>query len=79
MATKLPVWLVDTVQDMDRYLDEQLRKLDTEHIDFYLFHDLNKDRWAKLERLEALNWAEKAIQKGKIGHIGFSFQTTGNP
>lgn len=73
VATKLPVWLVDTVQDMDRYLDEQLRKLDTEHIDFYLFHDLNKDRWAKLERLEALNWAEKAIQKGKIGHIGFSF------
>ncbi|HOA99236.1 MAG TPA: aldo/keto reductase [Candidatus Atribacteria bacterium] len=73
VATKLPTWLVNAAPDMDRYLDEQLRKLDTEHIDFYLFHDLNKDRWAKLERLEALNWAEKAIQKGKIGHIGFSF------
>ncbi len=73
VATKLPTWLVNAAPDMDRHLDEQLRKLDTEHIDFYLFHDLNKDRWAKLERLEALNWAEKAIQKGKIGHIGFSF------
>ena len=73
VATKLPTWLVNAAPDMDRYLDEQHRKLDTEHIDFYLFHDLNKDRWAKLERLEALNWAEKAIQKGKIGHIGFSF------
>ncbi len=64
-VAKLPVWLVDTVQDMDRYLDEQARKLDTEHIDFYLFHDLNKDRWAKLERLEALNWARKGHSKGK--------------
>lgn len=73
IATKLPVWLVNTTKDMDRYLDEQLKKLDTDHIDFYLFHSLDKDRWTKLEQLEALNWAEKAIQKGKIGQIGFSF------
>jgi predicted aldo/keto reductase-like oxidoreductase len=73
VATKLPVWLVNTAQDMDRYLDEQLKKLDIDHIDFYLFHALDKDRWAKLEQLEALSWAEKAIQKGKIGQIGFSF------
>ncbi len=73
VATKLPTWAVNTASDMDRYLNEQLKKLDLDHIDFYLFHDLNKERWAKLERLEALSWAEKMIQQGNIGQIGFSF------
>jgi len=73
LATKMPVWLVNTQKDMDRYLTEQLQKLNTDHIDFYLFHSLDKDRWAKIERLKGLEWAEKTIQKGLIGHIGFSF------
>ena len=59
VATKLPTWAVNTASDMDHYLNEQLKKLDLDHIDFYLFHDFNKERWAKLERLEALELGRK--------------------
>jgi hypothetical protein len=73
LATKLAVWAVQTAQDFDRLLNEQLGKLQTEHIDFYLLHGLNKGRWPFLVDLDVFGWAEKAIQDGRIGHLGFSF------
>ena len=73
LATKSPVWLVHNQADFDRILDEQLVKLQTSHIDFYLLHALNRSRWPSLRDLGILTWAEKAIQSGRIGHIGFSF------
>ena len=45
LATKLPSYLIETRQDMDRYLDEQLERLQTDHIDFYLLHALNQKYW----------------------------------
>jgi predicted aldo/keto reductase-like oxidoreductase len=54
LATKSPVWLVKAKDDWDRYLDEQLEKLKTDHIDFYLLHALSRDRWAKIKELGAL-------------------------
>jgi|YelNatPaOPRAMG01_1025707.scaffolds.fasta_scaffold19835_2 predicted aldo/keto reductase-like oxidoreductase len=73
LATKLPVWLVNTREDMDRLLNEQLKKLDTDHIDFYLLHALNKNSWDKVYNLGVLDWAESVIKKGLIRYIGFSF------
>ena len=73
LATKMPTWLTESITDFDKYLNEQLGKLQTEHIDFYLLHGLNIDRWEKISQLNVVGWAEKAIADGRIGHIGFSF------
>jgi predicted aldo/keto reductase-like oxidoreductase len=73
LATKMPCWLVKEVGDFDRYLDEQLQRLQTDHIDFYLLHGLNGERWPKMRDLGVLPWAERAIADGRIHHLGFSF------
>lgn len=73
LATKMPTWLVNSQQDMSKYLDEQLARLKDACVDFYLLHGLNKERWQKLKDLEVLKWAEKKMDEGKIEHIGFSF------
>ena len=73
LATKLPSWLVESPDDFDRFLDEQLEKLQTDHIDFYLLHSLNSTRWPLLRDWQVLNWAESALDDGRIHHLGFSF------
>ncbi len=73
LATKLPSWKIEKTEDCDRYLNEQLERLRTDHIDFYLLHALREKWWHKLRDLDVLDWAEGAIADGRIGHLGFSF------
>lgn len=73
LATKLPQWLVDSPAKFDELLDEQLKRLQTDHIDFYLVHALNNDAWTKMEQFDVLSWAEKRQAQGDIRHLGFSF------
>lgn len=73
LATKLPTWLINEKEDMDKYLNEQLKKLQTDYIDFYLLHALDKSKWENMKKVDALSWAEKKKQEGKIRYIGFSF------
>lgn len=73
VATKLPCTLVNTRQDMDRILDEQLQRLQTDHVDFYLLHGLTKGLWEKVKGLGAAGFLDAALQDGKIRHAGFSF------
>ena len=73
LATKMPVWLIEKPADFDRHLDEQLERLQTDRIDFYLLHALSKDRWPSIRDLGVFTWAERAIADGRIGHLGFSF------
>ncbi len=73
LATKLPCWLVKEPADFDRLLDEQLARLDTPQIDFYLLHALDANRWHEMRDLHVLDWAERAMADGRIGCLGFSF------
>ena len=74
LATKSPVFLIEKGEDFNRYLDEQLKRLQTDYIDFYLLHALSRDKWENtVKKLDILDYAESAKQAGKIKHIGFSF------
>ena len=73
LTSKMPSWLVKSEEDMDKYLDEQLSKLQVDHLDFYLLHGLGKQGWQKLKDLNVLKWAEKKMDEGKFKHLGFSF------
>ena len=73
LATKLPVWMVKETSDVRKYFEEQLRRLQTDHVDFYLLHALNKERWEDIKRLDMIHEVEKLREEGKIRHIGFSF------
>ncbi len=78
LATKMPTWLTEKPEDFDTYLDQQLKRLQTDHIDFYLLHALEGKRWAKIRDLGVREWAERAIADGRIRHIGFSFHDEHN-
>jgi hypothetical protein len=73
LATKLPSWMIKSREDMDKYLDEQLKRLQTDHIDFYLVHGLMKPFWDKLRPLHVTEFLDQAIDDGRIRYAGFSF------
>jgi predicted aldo/keto reductase-like oxidoreductase len=76
LATKLPARMVNEAADFDRFLNEQLARLQTDHIDVYLLHGLRRSRWDLVYNLGVLDWAEGALADGRIGAIGFSFHDT---
>ena len=73
LATKLPSWLIKTREDMDKYLNEQLERLQTDRIDFYLVHALNANTWENLKKLGIKEFLDSAIKDGRIRYAGFSF------
>ncbi len=73
LTTKQPCWLVRKYEDFDTLLDDQLKKLKTDYLDFYLLHALFTERWESVRALDVLDWLEKKKAQGKIRHFGFSF------
>ncbi len=74
IATKLPHYLVRTARDIDKLFETQLKRLQTDHIDYYLMHMLQDEAgWKRLCALGIEDWIEKKQRSGEIGQIGFSF------
>jgi predicted aldo/keto reductase-like oxidoreductase len=73
LATKLPCWQIKSREDMEETLEKQLERLNTNYIDYYLLHALNKRSWKQMKDLGVLDFLTKAKQAGKIRYAGFSF------
>jgi predicted aldo/keto reductase-like oxidoreductase len=73
IATKLPPWACEKPSDFDRILNEQLKNLRTDYIDFYLLHGLNQTAWEKMKSLDVLSVLDKILEDGRARYIGFSF------
>lgn len=76
LATKLPTWLIKTREDMDKYLNEQLERLDTSYIDFYLVHNLNKESYKNAKENGLFEFLEKIKEEKLVRYVGFSFHDT---
>lgn len=72
LSTKMPAWSVRNYEDMEKYLQIQLEKLQTDCIDYYLIHTLTQKSFKKLKEVGVFEFLEDARTKGKIKYIGFS-------
>ncbi len=73
LATKLPVWVVDKKEDMQKIVDVQLERTGAGYFDFYLLHSVDKSKLASLDRFGAWDFMQKLKDRGVIKHMGFSF------
>ena len=73
IATKLPHYLIKTREDLDRLFNEELRRLRTDYVDYYLMHMLtDTDTWDRLKALGIEQWLSEKQSSGAIRQVGFS-------
>jgi uncharacterized protein len=73
LATKLPSWEIKSHSDPKKYLDDQLKRLQVEHIDIYLLHAMRQSYWENYKKLDIFKFLDEAKKQGKILNVGFSF------
>ena len=74
IATKLPQYLISSRQAIDRYFNEELARLRTDHVDYYLMHHVTDvAMWEKLKAVGILDWIKEKKESGAIRNIGFSY------
>ena len=73
LATKLPMWKVETLEDAKNLFEEQLKRVNKDYVDYYLFHALSKERWEKIKELGLIDYFEGKKKEGKLRKLGFSF------
>ena len=73
VATKLTPFLLSKAEEMEKMLNVQLQKLQTDHIDYYLLHGLDADSWKKMQGFRALEFLDQAKSDGRIVNAAFSF------
>lgn len=76
LADKLPIWKVKNQDDLEQIFNTSLERLNTDYIDFYLLHSMDKDHWDSVKNLKALEFCMKKKDEGKIRYLGFSFHDT---
>jgi predicted aldo/keto reductase-like oxidoreductase len=72
IATKLPIWAVHSRADMDKFLNAQLKRLNTDYVDFYLVHSIRQEVWDTMVSLDLKDFLDKAVQSGRVRYVGFS-------
>ena len=74
IATKLPHYLIKNREGLDKLFQEELRRLRTDHVDYYLMHMLNDvDTWQRLKEMGIEQWIAEKKQSGAIRQVGFSY------
>ncbi len=73
LATKFPYREVKSIDDFDPAFERQLKRLNTDKIDFYLLHGLHRPVWETLRDMGIVGWLEKKVADGYLEHLGFSF------
>ena len=73
IATKLPHWMTRTRKEMAQLLDDQLKRLQTDRIDYYLIHALNGELWEKAKQHGVIEFMDDALAQGRILNAGFSY------
>lgn len=74
IATKLPHYLIKNRQDLDKLFNEELRRLRTDHVDYYLMHMLtDTDTWDRVKDIGIEDWIARQKASGTIRQIGFSY------
>ena len=74
IATKLPHYMIKTREDLDKYFNEELTRLRTDHVDYYLMHMLTDVKtWERLKELGIEEWLEEKKKKKQIRQVGFSY------
>lgn len=74
LATKLPQYKVKKIEDADAYFTEELQRLQTDRIDYYLLHMLTDfGSWQRLKKLGITDWIARKKAEGSVKNIGFSF------
>ncbi|MBO4939306.1 MAG: aldo/keto reductase [Oscillospiraceae bacterium] len=74
IATKLPHYLIKNRAGLDRVFEEELKRLRTDHVEYYLIHMLNDiDAWKRLREMGIAEWITEKKASGAIGQIGFSY------
>ncbi|MBR1797915.1 MAG: aldo/keto reductase [Clostridiales bacterium] len=75
IATKLPQYLVgNNPKALDKFFDEEKKRLRTDHVDYYLMHHLTDvSAWNKLKAVGAGEWLQRKKESGEIINVGFSY------
>jgi hypothetical protein len=76
LVTKLPMFMVTNSDQFDNYMKTQMKRLQTDYLDAYLFHAVNHGNFEKIKKLDLIKKMEKAKEEGLIRSIGFSFHDT---